>query len=65
MKGLLKSVSKPRGLSYRDLSERLAAIGIHETELNIKNKISRDGFTAVLFVQCLQAIDCHTLRLSD
>ncbi len=63
--GLLKSELKRRGLSYRDLAERLAAIGIHETELNIKNKISRGGFTAVFFVQCLRAIDCHTLRLSD
>jgi hypothetical protein len=40
-------------------------MGIAETELNIKNKISRGGFTAVFFVQCLEAIGCHTLRLSD
>lgn len=65
VKGLLKAELKRRGLSYRDLSEKLAAIGIHETELNIKNKISRGGFTAVFFVQCLRAIDCYTLRLSD
>lgn len=65
VKGLLKSELKRRGLSYRDLAERLAVIGIHETELNIKNKISRGGFTAVFFIQCLRAIDCQVLRLSD
>lgn len=63
--GLLKSELKRRGLSYRDLAERLASVGIHETELNIKNKISRGGFTAVFFVQCLTAIECTVLRLSD
>jgi hypothetical protein len=65
VKGLLKAELKRRNLSYRDLAERLAALGIRETELNIKNKISRGGFTAVFFVQCLVAIGCTTLRLED
>lgn len=65
VKGLLKAELKRRNISYRDLSEKLYAIGISETELNIKNKISRGGFTAVFFVQCLTAIGCNTLRLSD
>ena len=39
--------------------------GIPETEANIKNKINRGGFTAVLFVQCLVAICCTTLRLES
>ena len=65
VKGILKAELKRRNLSYRDLAERLAALGISETELNIKNKISRGGFTAVFFVQCLVAIGCDTLRLVD
>jgi hypothetical protein len=65
VKGLLKAELKRRNVSYRGLADKLAALGIHETEANIKNKISRGGFTAVFFVQCLVAIGCATLRLED
>ncbi len=63
VKGILKAELKRRNLSYKDLAEKLAAIGIYDTELNIKNKISRGGFTAVFFVQCLMAIGVTELRL--
>ncbi len=65
VKGLLKAEVKRRNLSYRDLAEKLAAIGVSETELNIKNKISRGGFTAVFLVQCLQAIGVRQLIIDD
>ncbi|MDX5364999.1 MAG: DUF6471 domain-containing protein [Alphaproteobacteria bacterium] len=63
VKGLLKSELKRRNVSYRELAEKLAALGIHETERNIANKISRGGFTAVFLVQCLEAIGSQSLRL--
>ena len=65
VKGLLKAELKRRNVGYRALAERLAALGISETETNIKNKISRGGFTAVFFVQCLVAIGARDLRLPD
>jgi Domain of unknown function (DUF6471) len=65
VKGLLKAELKRRNISYRGLAEKLASLGTHETETNIKNKISRGGFTAVFFVQCLVAIGCNSLRLED
>ncbi len=65
VKGLLKAELKRRNVSYKQLAEQLEAIGIHETERNINNKISRGGFTATFFVQCLIAIGCHTLHLED
>lgn len=65
MKGLLKSDLKRRGLSYHDRAAGRAAIRIYKTELSIKNKIIRGGFTTVFFVQCLTAIECTVLRLSD
>ena len=65
VKGLLKAELKRRNLSYKDLADRLGAIGVSETESNIKNKISRGGFTAVFFVQCLVAVGAQTLRLDD
>ena len=65
VKGLLKAELKRRNVGYRELADKLTAMGIAESELNIKNKISRGGFTAVFFVQCLSAIGCTTLRLED
>ena len=65
VKGLLKAELKRRNVSYRGLAEKLGALGVSETETNIKNKISRGGFAAVFFVQCLIAIGCTALRLED
>jgi Domain of unknown function (DUF6471) len=65
VKGLLKAELKRRDLSYADLASKLAAIGIKESDRNISNKISRGNFTAVFFVQCMEAIGCRTLHLRD
>ena len=65
VKGLLKAELKRRNIGYKELAKRLEALGIHEAERNINNKISRGGFTAVFFVQCLVAIGCTSLRLED
>ena len=62
-KNLLKAELKRRGVSYKQLAERLADIGVRETEANIKNKISRGGFTAVFMLQVLAAIGARELRL--
>lgn len=63
VKGLLKGELKRRGISYRELAEKLEPLGVHESERNIANKISRGGFTAVFLIQCLEAIGCQSLRL--
>jgi hypothetical protein len=63
VKGLLKAELKRRNIGYKELAEKLAPLGINETDRNIANKISRGGFTAAFFVQCLKAIGCETLRL--
>ena len=62
-KGLLKAELKRRNVSYRDLAERLEAIGVTDTEANIKNKISRGGFTAVFMLQVLSAVGAKEVRL--
>lgn len=64
-KALLKAELKRRNVGYRELAERLTAMGSPETERNIANKISRGGFTAAFFIQCLFAIGCTTLRLEE
>ena len=65
VKGILKAELKRRGFSYADLAEKLGAIGIEENERNISNKIGRGSFTAVFFVQCLEAIGCNTIHPGD
>jgi hypothetical protein len=65
VKGILKGELKRRGLSYADLAESLQAMGIVDNERNLSNKIARGTFTAVFWVQCLQAIGCKTIHLED
>jgi hypothetical protein len=65
VKGLLKAEITRRHLTYKDLVEKLASVGVTETEPNLRNKISRGGFSAVFFVQCLVAIGTHTVRLHE
>jgi len=65
VKGLLKAELKRRNLSYGALADRLATIGIKDNERNISNKLARGSFTAVFFVQCMEAIGCHTIHLED
>ena len=65
VKGMLKAELKRQNLSYADLVRRLASIGVKDNERNIANRVSRGSFTAVFFVQCLQAIGCQTIHLDD
>jgi hypothetical protein len=65
VKGILKAELKRRDLSYRDLADKLASIGVKDSERNISNKIARGSFTAVFFVQCMEAIGCSTIHLGD
>jgi hypothetical protein len=65
VKGLLKAELKRRNVTYVRLVEKLAEIGVKETEPNVRNKLARGKFTAVFLVQCLEAIGASSLRLSD
>jgi hypothetical protein len=62
-KNLLKAELKRTAITYAGLVEKLAGIGVVETERNVANKISRGGFTAAFMLQCLTAIGCHALHL--
>ena len=63
VKGLLKGELKRRNVSYGQLVDKLAAIGVVDSEPNIRNKLSRGKFTAVFLIQCLEAIGSTSLRL--
>lgn len=62
-KNLLKAELKRRGFGYRELAEKLTALGASETERNLANKISRGGFTAAFLLQCLEAVEAKTITL--
>lgn len=62
-KGLLKAEMTKRGVTYDQLTEKLAALGVHDTSVNIRNKVARGKFTAVFFLQCLEAVGCKTLHI--
>jgi len=63
-KNLLKSELKRKGVSYAELVVKLDAIGVKDSERNIANKLARGTFTAVFFIQCLEAIGCQKLEIS-
>jgi hypothetical protein len=63
-KQIIRSELKRRELSYKDLAERMEAIGLPVNERTIANKIARGGFTAAFFLQCMEAIGAHTIHLN-
>ena len=62
-KNLLRGELRRKGITSAQLAEKLAAIGVHENERNLNNKISRGGFSAAFLLQCLTAIGTSDLRL--
>lgn len=60
---LLKAELKRKGVTYAQLVDKLAAIGVDEKEVNVRNKLSRGKFTAAFFLQCMEAIGADSVRL--
>ena len=63
VKRLLRAEMARRGITYEDLAEKLAAIGVGDTAVNLRNKVARGRFSAVFLAQCLTAMGAHTLRI--
>lgn len=63
VKAMLKAELKRKGVTYAQLVERLADIGVVDSEPNIRNKLARGKFTAVFLLQCLEAIGTRDIRL--
>ena len=61
--GILKAELKRKGVTYAQLVEKLADIGISEKEVNVRNKLSRGKFSAAFLMQCLSALKTDTLHL--
>lgn len=57
-KNMLRGELKRRGMTYKDLVDALSAVGVQETEANLRNKVSRGNFSAAFFLQTLDAMGC-------
>jgi hypothetical protein len=64
-KRLLRAEMARRGITYEELADRLAAIGVRDTSVNLRNKVARGRFSATFLVQCITAIGARALRLSE
>lgn len=63
VKNIVKAELKRKSVSYKELADRLALLGVSETEPNIRNKLARGRFTAVFMVQVMAAIGANEIRL--
>lgn len=62
-KRIVRAEMVRRGVTYETLSERLATLGVHDTPVNMRNKIARGKFTATFMLQVLEAVGCKNLSL--
>jgi len=64
-KRLLRAEMSRRGVTYEDLAERLAGVGVQDTAVNLRNKVARGRFSATFLLQCLSAMGARTLRIEE
>lgn len=62
---ILKSELAKRGIDYPTLVTKLHEIGISISVEDLRGRMSRGTFSAILFVQCLRAIGIKNLPLDD
>ena len=63
VRGTIRAIMVRRRINYAGLVERLKALGVEENERNLRNKVARGTFSAVFFVQCLEALGLDVLKL--
>lgn len=60
---ILKAELKRKGVTYAQLVDKLGEIGVHDKEVNVRNKLSRGKFTAAFLLQCMTAIGVSEVRI--
>ena len=67
VRGTIRAEMAKKRISYADLTEALRNLyeleGDEWNEKNVANKVARGTFSAVFFVQCLEAMAVDTLKL--
>jgi hypothetical protein len=64
-RGIIRGEMAKKNITYAQLVGMLDSIGASEDERNLRNKVSRGKFTAAFMLQCLAAIGCQQVRLSE
>lgn len=64
VKRLLKRELKGQSLTYEEVAKRLQAIGVEETEVSIRNKISRGTFPATFLLQFMHVLGVRLVPVS-
>ncbi len=66
-KRLLKAEMQRKGVSYKELAEKLRerGHGASANEANIRNQINRGGFSAAFFIECCLAMGSYVVRLGE
>jgi hypothetical protein len=55
-KRAVREAMKAAGVTYPELGARLRRLGVEITDAALENKISRGGFSAAFYLQCLDAL---------
>jgi len=64
-KQIIRAELKRRDLSYVDLAQRMDAIGLKVNDRTLANKIATGSFSAVFFLQVMEAIGAKNLQLDS
>ena len=59
----IKAELRRAGIGYKELSERLNASGMEETETSITGKLARGTFAASFFLATIKALGIENLRV--
>ena len=59
---IIKSKMRLKNVRSKELAERLRKYGVSLSEHSLNNKLSRGGFSAEFFFQCMMALGVRELR---
>lgn len=63
-RGIIRGEMARQGVTYAQLVERLAAIGVVDDERNLRNKVSRGKFTAAFLLSAMTALSVDNLKIN-
>ena len=64
-KQIIRAELKRRDLSYVDLAKRMEGIGLKVNDRTLANKIATGAFSAVFFLQCMDAIGVKSVQIDS
>jgi predicted amino acid-binding ACT domain protein len=62
---LLRVEMQRSGVGFKELSRKLAELGIEVQGPQLSNKVNRGVFSFVFFLQCMRALDTDYIRIRD